>query len=67
MQLLAPDAHPISATEQNAGGSGTAPAYVAPTPLTSRVSALEAEVSVLREAIRKLAQSLGEADPFPPA
>jgi len=65
MQLLAPDAHPISATELSGGGSGAAP-YVAPTPLTSRVSALEAEVSVLRETIRKLAQSLGEADPFPP-
>ncbi|HEX4794081.1 MAG TPA: YceH family protein [Humisphaera sp.] len=67
MQLLAPDAHPISVTEQSAGGSGVAPAYVAPTPLASRVTALEAEVSLLRETIRKLAQSLGEADPFPPA
>jgi uncharacterized protein YceH (UPF0502 family) len=65
MQLLSPDAHPVPVAEQSAAATGTSASYVAPTPLASRVTALEAEVTLLRDTIRKLAQALGEPDPFP--
>jgi uncharacterized protein YceH (UPF0502 family) len=62
MQLLAPDAHPIvesaQATEDNSA------ATAAPLSITTRVATLESEVASLRAVIRKLAESLGEPDPF---
>ena len=61
-QLLCPDLHPLnvaaSETSQVAEGVAGAPS------LTSRVAALESEVTLLRETIRKLAAALGESDPF---
>jgi hypothetical protein len=37
------------------------------TPLADRVGALESEVRILRDALRRLAQSVGEPDPLAPA
>lgn len=61
-QLLCPDLHPLDAPPPAA-----APAPQPSDPsLASRVTALEAEVTGLREALRKLAQSIGEPDPLAP-
>jgi hypothetical protein len=62
-QLLAADAHPIDAEMAGAG------AAVVTTPgstlsLTDRVIHLENEVALLRGVIQRLAQNLGEPDPF---
>ncbi|HEX2971756.1 MAG TPA: DUF480 domain-containing protein [Tepidisphaeraceae bacterium] len=61
VQLLCPDAHPLEAmptsAEATASSSGSH-------SLSERVEQLEAEVTVLRDAVRKLATALGEADPF---
>jgi uncharacterized protein len=62
-QLLAPDAHPI---DESPDGGDVASSAAAPAPvsITTRVAALEAEVALLRSIVRKLAQALGEPDPF---
>jgi hypothetical protein len=62
VQLLAPEAHSHDAT---AVEETPTMQHGGPVPsLTERISRLEAEVQSLRSVIRKLAQSLGEADPF---
>jgi hypothetical protein len=57
MQLLCPDAHPIDAP----------PAALATMPsnqsMTDRIALLESRVVLLRDALRKIAASLGEPDP----
>jgi len=63
MQLLAPDAHPIVESAQ-ASESASPASGPAPVSITTRVAALESEVASLRNVIRRLAQSLGEPDPF---
>jgi uncharacterized protein YceH (UPF0502 family) len=76
-QLLSPDAHPIDATGPTAGGGGADTATAggrvevvetaADPSLADRVTRLEAEVDVLRAALRQLAQAVGADDPFPGA
>jgi hypothetical protein len=63
-QLLSPDAHRVEE------GSSQQPAAVVPAAggtvlsLGERVTQLEGEVRMLREVIQRLAQNLGEGDPF---
>jgi uncharacterized protein YceH (UPF0502 family) len=77
MQLLAPDLHDVGDTsaagsmaQSSASESAPAPqrhaAPVGPSSdgLADRVTALEAEVGQLRDALRKFAASLGESDPL---
>jgi uncharacterized protein YceH (UPF0502 family) len=66
VQLLCPDLHPLDAPAAPAAPAATtASAPSAPGPgLADRVASLEAEVKSLREALRRLAQSVGEPDPF---
>jgi hypothetical protein len=62
VQLLCPDLHPLNVAASELSASvESAPG--APS-LTSRVAALESEVTTLRETIRKLAVALGQPDPF---
>lgn len=75
-QLLCPESHAVDAmgegdskseisdlrSHQNSE-SGTAES--GSPALAARVGALESEVSGLRDALRRLAQSIGEPDPFP--
>ena len=62
VQLLCPELHPI---EVASGFEASADAPPASGPsLSSRVQMLEAEVANLREALRRLAQSIGEPDPL---
>jgi uncharacterized protein YceH (UPF0502 family) len=67
-QLLCPDLHPIDAPAAPAATDsspvGRAPTASSDASLTDRVVALELEVRTLREALRRLAQSVGEPDPF---
>ena len=70
-QLLSPDAHPLDPAAATMTASPTAavplpPAVLAPADagLADRVAALEGEVATLREALRRLAQSLGADDPL---
>jgi len=63
VQLMCPGLHPLDAP---AAAEGT-PAVTGPTSqtsLSSRVELLEAEVAALREALRRLAHSIGEPDPL---
>ena len=68
VQLLCPDLHPIEPDATGAGRAGEAPAApAAPADgqrLGERVAALEAEVQVLRAALRRLAAAVGEPDPL---
>jgi uncharacterized protein YceH (UPF0502 family) len=62
VQLLCPDLHPLDAP-----ASTTSAAIPQPAPassMASRVETLEAEVAALRDAVRRLAQSVGEPDPL---
>jgi uncharacterized protein len=62
-QLLCPDLHAIEAR----AAEGAAPAAATqpmPPGLSERVEKLEAEVTHLRDVVRKLASALGEVDPF---
>ena len=61
VQLLCPDLHPLDAAPIE-GGAVSAPAPSG--GLTARVDALQAEVAVLKNALRKLAASVGEPDPL---
>lgn len=61
MQMLCPDAHPIDAPVAT-----TTASIPSNRSLNERIEALEAQVRMLREAVRKLATGLGEADPLPP-
>jgi uncharacterized protein YceH (UPF0502 family) len=63
VQLLCPDLHPIDTSTACDAGADSSSAS-SPSTLTSRVQTLEAEVGALRDALRRLAQSLGEQDPF---
>jgi uncharacterized protein YceH (UPF0502 family) len=75
-QLLCPEAQ-----EAQAAGAGEEPSEISnlrsgtsdaksaaseSPALVARVAALESEVTGLRDALRRLAQSIGEPDPFPP-
>ena len=68
-QLLCPNLHPLDAPataeapDRAAGPAALAGVSNAPA-LADRVVALESEVRGLREALRRLAQSVGEGDPF---
>ena len=64
VQLLCPDLHPIDAAAAATAATTPAPRADVAAPLGARVQALEAEVAVLREALRRLATSLGEPDPL---
>jgi uncharacterized protein YceH (UPF0502 family) len=59
-QLLAPHAHEINAEAVQTASAGVP----AGTSLSDRVGKLEAEVSQLRQALQRLAASLGEQDPL---
>ena len=61
-QLLCPDAHLLEAA--NPAATPSIAAEVPRADLTGRVEALEAEIASLRSALRRLAQSIGEPDPF---
>jgi uncharacterized protein len=67
VQLLCPDLHPIEIAAAPAGTVERTPAPAAPSPgssaLVDRVTALESEIRMLRQALRRLAQSVGEPDP----
>jgi uncharacterized protein YceH (UPF0502 family) len=68
VQLLCPDLHPVDVVAAAPGASGGGHAGGGASggagSLLARVDALEAEVEVLRGAVRRLATSLGEPDPF---
>jgi uncharacterized protein YceH (UPF0502 family) len=68
VQLLCPTLHPIEtaagAVSPAAGHAASAATHPAGTSLPDRVATLEAEVQTLRHALRRLAQSVGEPDPF---
>jgi uncharacterized protein YceH (UPF0502 family) len=80
-QLLCPALHPLDAPAAPAPSPAHGPATERPaalaasvassivrssdTSLADRVAALESEVRTLRDALRRLAQSVGEPDPLP--
>jgi uncharacterized protein YceH (UPF0502 family) len=67
-QLLCPDLHPLDLPVE--GGAGevarnpASPAQSGAASLAQRVERLEADVEMLRSALRRLAKSVGEADPL---
>jgi uncharacterized protein YceH (UPF0502 family) len=63
MQLLCSDLHPLDAPATAASSQVGASMSVAAS-LAQRVEELEGEMRTLREALRRLAQSVGEPDPF---
>lgn len=63
VQLLCPELHPLDAP---AADADPAPAHVPQGGLSVRVDALEAQVATLKDALRRLAASIGEPDPLPP-
>jgi uncharacterized protein YceH (UPF0502 family) len=62
-QLLAPDAHALDAAASSESAPPSQSPGTADPVLADRVSRLEAQVSTLRAAVAKIAQSLGEPDP----
>lgn len=58
-QLLCPEAHPIDALFDAPAASAPAAGH----SNAQRIEMLEKRVSLLREAVRKLASAMGEADP----
>jgi uncharacterized protein len=66
VQLLCPDLHPTEVAAAGGSTSDEAAPTLAPAAggLSQRVEKLEAEVSILRESLRKLATAVGEPDPF---
>ncbi|MDB5356047.1 MAG: hypothetical protein JWN24_2500 [Phycisphaerales bacterium] len=66
-QLLCPESHPaeaVGAGDSISEISDLRSAESASAGLAARVAALETEVSVLRDALRRMAQAIGEPDPF---
>ena len=63
-QLLCPNLHPLDAPSWSASTPAATNLSIAAS-LADRVEALEAEVSLLHDALRRLAHSVGEPDPFP--
>jgi uncharacterized protein YceH (UPF0502 family) len=64
-QLLCPDLHPIDGpATAEAAAPGRGVRMPPPPALAVRVEALEGEVATLREALRRLARSIGEPDPI---
>lgn len=61
-QLLCPELHPLDAPAPSAPSVAKANS-IAP-GMSQRLDALEGEVSTLRNALRRLAESVGEPDPF---
>jgi uncharacterized protein YceH (UPF0502 family) len=68
VQLLCPTLHPIETAagvaSPAAGHAASAAVHPAGPSLSDRVATLESEVQTLRHALRRLAQSVGEPDPF---
>ena len=68
MQLLCPELHPVEAPAASAAASvspaGGVMTRSSDASLADRVVVLESEVRTLREALRRLAQSIGEPDPL---
>jgi uncharacterized protein YceH (UPF0502 family) len=64
MQLLCPELHPVESPAPAAGSSGQTVPRPSDPSIADRVVALEAEIKTLRHALRRLAQSVGESDPF---
>lgn len=62
VQLLCPDLHSLEVAAPPATTSIAA--EIPRADMTGRMEALEAEVAVLRSALKRLAQSVGEPDPF---
>jgi uncharacterized protein YceH (UPF0502 family) len=61
-QLLCPDLHPLDLPTGEAGQeSASAPSG----GLSARVDALQVQVAMLKDALRKLASAIGEPDPMP--
>lgn len=76
MQLLCPNLHPLDApaipagkpdAEHAAGRVGSSIASAQAPGHAERIAALESEVASLRNALRRLAHSVGEPDPLAPA
>jgi len=68
-QVLCPDLHPLDVPVEarvapRAAGHGTPAASPSDRSLADRVKRLEAQVQALHDALRRLAQSVGETDPF---
>lgn len=63
VQLLCPDLHPLDVPAETSSTSDVKPTSTAP-GMSQRLDALEAEVSLLRDGLRRLARSVGEPDPF---
>ncbi|HSZ56220.1 MAG TPA: DUF480 domain-containing protein [Tepidisphaeraceae bacterium] len=64
VQLLCPELHPIDVS--SVSQANTEPASASSPSLSNRVQMLETEVANLRDALRRLAQSIGEPDPLAP-
>src|SRR5205807_449115 len=65
VQLLAPDLHDIQAADAaSASTASQSPGVGAAQTLGERIAKLEAENSLLRAAISKLAAEIGAADPL---
>ena len=68
VQLLCPDLHPLDAPAAAPVEAArvNVPAGTGAVSLARRVEKLEGEVQTLRSALRRLAESMGEADPVAP-
>jgi uncharacterized protein YceH (UPF0502 family) len=64
VQLLSPDLHEIGGAETASTAQPLTGASVAAPTLGQRVTQLEAEVTMLRAALTKLAAEIGASDPF---
>jgi uncharacterized protein YceH (UPF0502 family) len=66
VQLLCPDLHPLDLPSSDSAS----PAGSTPVPtggLSARVDALQSDMAMLKDALRRLAASIGEPDPLAPA